>query len=178
MNKELFIARLKDARERKDLTLKQLAQKCNISLSAMNRYVAMASLPTIEVAATIAEVLDVSLDWLCGLRESEDDRGQMTTGRLVRMLSQLLITETYNEENAPPKYAANFTSWSSGEIFIEITQGNIPNIMDFVSWERFMSLYRDGTIDAEMYAGWIDKKVKQLDNTHLPVQIESEELPF
>lgn len=169
MNKEVFVARLKDARERKDLTLKELAEKCNVSLSAINRYVAMASMPTIEVAASIAEALDVSLDWLCGLKQQENDPGEMSTGKLVRMLSQLLITETYESKNAPSRYAANFINWESGGVYIEVSQADIPHIMDFTAWDKFMSLYRDGTIDREMYEGWIEKKAEQLDSIALPV---------
>ncbi len=169
MNKEVFVARLKDARERKDLTLKELAEKCNVSLSAINRYVAMTSMPTIEVAASIAEALDVSLDWLCGLKQKENDPGEMSTGKLVRMLSQLLITETYTAKNDSPEYAANFAYWGNSPVYIEISERNIPNIMDFAAWDKFMSLYRDGTIDREMYEGWIEKKAEQLDSIALPV---------
>lgn len=173
MNKEVFVARLKDARERKDITLKELAEKCNVSLSAINRYVAMTSMPTIEVAASIAEALDVSLDWLCGLKEKEDDHSEMTTGKLVRMLSRFLTTTTLINSDNKAYNAADFTYSDDGTVFVAIYQGNIPNVMDFASWHSFINLYKNGTIDEEMYSAWIEKKAQELDSIVFPIREEA-----
>lgn len=183
MNKEIFVARLKDARERKNLTLKELSEKCGISLSAMNRYVGMSSVPTLEVASAIAQTLDVSLDWLCGLQDDESNSSTVTTGKLIRILSQLLTTTTIINRNGEQQKVAQFEQWNNGNVFIEIDQSSIPSIMDFNSWRSFMELYRDGTIDDDMYTAWIDKKAKELDSVVLPVHtgftaVETDELPF
>lgn len=66
----LFAARFKEAREKKNVTIKALLPKVGASSSAMNGYATGKTLPPLDVACKIAQELDVSLDWLCGLRAS------------------------------------------------------------------------------------------------------------
>lgn len=182
MNKEVFVTRLKISREKNGMTIKDFAEKCHVSVSAMNRYVSLASVPTLEVASTMAEVLGVSLDWLCGTMVEEQTDEKMTTGKLVRMLSTLLTTPTVID-GQEKSYAAMFREYNNGNVYISIDEDRIPKILDFASWQKFMELYLDGTIDKDMYTAWIDKKAKQLEGVPLPLEtgftiVDTSDLPF
>lgn len=73
MDINLFTQRLKEAREKEGLSLKELQARVGISLSALNNYVAGRTLPPLDVAARLAAELHVSLDWLSGLDNSTPD---------------------------------------------------------------------------------------------------------
>lgn len=74
----LFAARFKEAREKKNVTIKALLPKVGASSSAMNGYATGKTLPPLDVACKIAQELDVSLDWLCGL--SNVNKEEFTIG--------------------------------------------------------------------------------------------------
>ena len=57
-------SRFRIARERKDLTQQQLADRCELSLKTIKRYDAGGRPRSIEMAQRLAEVLDHPLDWL------------------------------------------------------------------------------------------------------------------
>ena len=185
MDKEQFVARAKTARDKKGITIKELAERCGVSASAMNRYLSMAGVPTLDVAATMAQVLGVSLDWLCGLSNADGQEKKFTTGKIVRLLSELLANPTM--VNGEKVYAANFDDdpRCAGMLYIE--QSKIPSSIDFQSWSKFIDLYRNGTIDADMYNAWVEKKTSELDCVLLPrtvveqaayTAVPEDELPF
>lgn len=173
MDKELLANRLKAAREKKNITIKELAEKCGVSVSAMNRYLSMVGTPTLDVAVTMAQTLGVSLDWLCGLNNGAAQEAAFTTGRVMRLLSELLVNPSV-DHGGEKEYAANFDTdpQYAGTMYIE--QSKIPHSIDFQSWSKFIDLYRNGTIDADMYNAWVDKKARELDEYALPELI----LPF
>lgn len=70
MSLEIFAARFKEAREKKNITIKALQPLVGASPSAMSGYATGKTLPPLDVAVKIAKELDVSLDWLCGNDEA------------------------------------------------------------------------------------------------------------
>lgn len=64
--------RLKEARIRRNLTQKVLADRVNKSVSAISSYESNAQLPPLDVLISIAKVLHVSLDYLAGLDTVEN----------------------------------------------------------------------------------------------------------
>lgn len=79
MSPETFANRFKEAREKKNMTIKALQPLVGASPSAMNGYATGKNLPPLDVASKIAQELDVSLDWLCGLKDIEDSSPQFNT---------------------------------------------------------------------------------------------------
>lgn len=68
-----FHYRFKAAREKKNITIKALQPLVGASPSAMNGYATGKTLPPLDVASKIAQELGVSLDWLCGLPQRNED---------------------------------------------------------------------------------------------------------
>ena len=63
-------SRLKHIRLQRGLTQKMLARKINKSISAVSSYESNAQLPPLDVLESIARVLNVSIDYLVGLDDS------------------------------------------------------------------------------------------------------------
>ena len=178
MDKEQFVARAKTARDKKGITIKELAERCDVSASAMNRYLSMAGVPPLDVAATMAQELGVSLDWLCGLSNADGQEKKYTTGKIVRLLSELLANPTIIDGDNI-YYAANFDGVSGKTDILCVNLNNIPRLIDFQSWSKFIDLYRNGTIDVDMYNAWVEKKAAELEDTLLPYTVLQEsELPL
>lgn len=59
--------RLRLSREAKGLTQDDLADRANLGQSQLNRYENSKSEPTLDVVIRLAEVLDVSVEWLLGV---------------------------------------------------------------------------------------------------------------
>jgi len=65
----MFADKLQAALELRGMSLRLLSQRSGVSQSHISRSINGESLPTVDVAARLAQALDVSLDWLCDLPE-------------------------------------------------------------------------------------------------------------
>ena len=88
MEKNIFVERLRLAREEKGMGLKELREAVGISQSAMSHYSTGATIPALDVADRIAKVLGVSLDWLCG--KDEISAPENSFGYIARMMMKIV----------------------------------------------------------------------------------------
>lgn len=163
MNQKLFVTRMKEARERKKMTFKELADACGVSASAMNRYSIYGAQPGVEVVWQMAKVLGVSMDWLCG---QEENHQPPSMGLVLRMLSILLTTET---KDGLSTWIADFDDDGGSKPRIIITQQNVNNAIDFRQWQTIIELCKVHAIDKEMYVAWIEKKIRDASHIELPM---------
>ncbi len=70
-NKEILSKRIKELRQEKNLTQRQLAEKANTTATSISAYEKGQKTPSIEVLCNIANALEASVDWLCGNLTSE-----------------------------------------------------------------------------------------------------------
>lgn len=70
MFKENFIANLKRARQSSKMTQEQVAEKLNTSRSNITKYELGSLEPNIETIGMLAELYNVSTDWLFGIIKS------------------------------------------------------------------------------------------------------------
>ena len=66
MVSNLFPQRLRICRKRKGISCSVLSELCGMSKNMVSRYESGSQVPTLNSAVQLANVLDVSLDWLCG----------------------------------------------------------------------------------------------------------------
>lgn len=64
--KEVLARRLKECRKQRGLTQMQVAVYCDITEKAYQNYELMTREPKLEILARIADLYDVSLDYLAG----------------------------------------------------------------------------------------------------------------
>jgi transcriptional regulator with XRE-family HTH domain len=72
-----FGKRLLEARKKKGISQEELAEKLRTKGPVVGRYERDEMKPSIETAAKIANLLDVSLDWLAGHTDLELDKGML-----------------------------------------------------------------------------------------------------
>lgn len=85
-NKEILSKRIKELRQEKNLTQRQLAKIANTTPTSVSAYEKGQKTPSIEVLCNIANALETSVDWLCGNTES---KGNYTTLDAIRILAQI-----------------------------------------------------------------------------------------
>ena len=192
MSLETFAARFKEAREKKNITIKALQPLVGASPSALNGYATGKTQPPLDVAMKIAKELDVSLDWLCGMETNTHNQFSIdTAGDYLRILSLLLTTKIIDA----PTRTTPTTTYVGGSVFgayitehdsIEIQNERVPGYhLNFSNWKKLIELYQKGEIDQEVYAAWIEKKIESLSQYQLPYSpkfyngpIDIEEFPF
>ena len=69
--KNIFSIRMKEARQKADLSQAELSRRTRIAPATLSSYESMENPknPTIDKVILIAKALNVSIDWLCGLEE-------------------------------------------------------------------------------------------------------------
>ena len=86
-----YFQRIKERRLAKGLTQKQLAEAASISPTSYIAYERGNKTPPIDVAARIANCLEVSIDWLFGLDENAEEPSAKSDADLMKAF--LLISE-------------------------------------------------------------------------------------
>lgn len=81
--------RIKDLRIDHDLTLKQLAQKLEISERTLARYENGVSKPTVDVLIQLALYFNVSVDYICGMTEERYEAQLHTKEDIAYIIEKL-----------------------------------------------------------------------------------------
>ncbi len=99
----VFAERLKKARSDKSLSQAELAEKVGVSTTTISSYEKSkgSKVPALDKAQTIAEVLGVSLDWLCGLTapDSEEQNTIEVLNGLANAIGVLKLDINQYDEN-------------------------------------------------------------------------------
>lgn len=145
MQKDTFAERLRLAREKKGMGLKELREAVGVSQSAMSHYSTGATLPPLDVAVKIAETLGVSLNWLCG--KSAFASPTTTYGQVVRLLMKIGVV-------LPSDRLGDF-------IKIAIIDQTISGF--FMKKVRFEEMSKTDDDTKELYEAWLSATLHTLD---------------
>lgn len=85
-DKNTLSKRIKELRQKKNLTQRQLAKMANTTPTSVSAYEKGQKTPSIEALCNIANVLETSVDWLCGNLES---KGDYTPLDAIRILARI-----------------------------------------------------------------------------------------
>ena len=81
--------RLKNARQHRRMTQKELGDLIGVSASTVGMYEQHRRLPDADTIARISKALDISTDWLCGSLGSDD----MIMGELIDRIYRKVLEE-------------------------------------------------------------------------------------
>lgn len=166
MSPEMFATRFKEAREKKNITIKALQPLVGASPSAMNGYATGKNLPPLDVASKIAQELEVSLDWLCGIEAKNQDISIHTNSDVLKMLAELVITHTVSGMKKKGVIFGAHIDSDNNKITIE--EKRIPGIIDFKTWQNLADLVQKGVVGADVYRAWIEKTSATFDSAPFP----------
>ena len=95
--------RLKDLRVERGLTLEQLSAETGISKSALGKYEAGRTYPNLETAAALADIFDVSLDYLAMGSKSKTLTLQDLSEEQIKLLTELAaLLRQHNHSSVSP----------------------------------------------------------------------------
>ena len=146
-----FAIRLKQARDEKRLTQKELADMVDIAQTTIGAYEKLegAKIPSLEIAAKLAKALGVSLDWLAGLSNEKEGATkdvldihciERPVRDYMRMLA--LLVEIGALQHPFDECALWFQQ--------EEMQGFLSALI------KMRGLQKEEIIDFEQYAQWLD----------------------
>lgn len=182
-----YYQRIKGTREALGMTQRELAALTSIAPGSLSAYENGNQSPPVEVAARLAKVLKVSLDWLFGMDPDEAIlQKPKTYADVIRLL--LLVTEsglsvfpgiiskpwrsdqrissdmeiqTYDElEQLALSHGEPADSVTADYASIEIYNHIITDF--FGAWLKLYDLHAQGILDDEVYSIWIEKRLKDL----------------
>ena len=145
-----FAARLKESRAKSGLTQKELAAKVGIAAATLSAYEASGKPPTIETAMKLADILGVSLDWLCG-RDEANERLE-TYGDVIALIDRLVRSKMAVTVEA-------LRNKGDGKLMAVIVIEDEVLAEFFAKWDGALTLYRAKTIGDEIYEPWLEKQI-------------------
>ncbi len=191
-----FGRRIKEAREKKELNQKQLAEKLGITPQALSSYETGKRLPPMETSVNIAKELDISLDWLFGLPEHSAQTEVSTLADVVDLIERISRYEPLTFDAAKVTYLSerNSSVQIMGIQFdgIDLRQADYfdpdlcrhknisiskeaailirsEELYDYFDKRgKVMKLLDDGTLDMDFYSSWLAGEKEKLRQRHLP----------
>lgn len=149
-NQDILGARIRESRERMDMTQRAFSELLHVSQQALSYYESGATRPSLETMKTIASTCNVSLDWLCGLRtEAELNREQLKNyGELIELLfmieSSHVIFDKITKEACQEKEHE----------FVPILIQDRELKLFVMQWSRMTHALHQGIIDQISYDIW------------------------
>lgn len=170
MELQIFADRLKELRQKLNITQKDFAERIGITAAALSSYENNIKNPSIAVAKRIAETFSISIDWLCGLSEKMNNSDEIKTyADMFRLIIKLVsIDSFFGDWDVSFEDNNIFNDMSRTGLKYAYLRNNDATIADFFKdWEQMKSLYDKGTIDEHLYNLWISDKLKQFETIPL-----------
>jgi transcriptional regulator with XRE-family HTH domain len=156
-----FSERLKQFRGGLAMNQKEFAAHIGISAATLSAYETGAKNPSISVLKALTEKYDTSIDWLCGLSEHKNLRGNFE--KYSDIIRALLMLETQAVEihvNAT-EFREYDDSCPQRCGFMRFHDARLATF--FEEWARMREIHGQGLIDDEVYNLWIEKTIKKYD---------------
>lgn len=161
---EHFGKKLRELRNSYNMSLKEFAQKVFVSTSALSAYESGTRNPSIEALLNISKYCEVSIDWLYGLSDFKNlNRKTRTYKDLFSLLlrlsesTELLFCDNPSIENEDDLIC--------GTPSIGIAFDDSRLTFFLIEWRKMKKLHAKKTIDDELYKLWIEKVLKQYEDT-------------
>lgn len=153
--KNVFSERIKQARTDAGMTQSHLAADCGLAYASISAYETGQKSPTIHTAASIAQALGISLDWLMGLDDNKasqprtaEDCARIMLDAISTWESQGLIDRIEIGGNAQER------------LTLKLSDGLL---LDFIQdWAKVHEMYTEKVINLEMYEAWVEKRIREL----------------
>ena len=182
-NAALLCSRLRELRLSLKLTQKELAEQVNASTVSISSYEIGAKTPSLEMLLTISKTFHVSLDWLCGLSNTQSRKGEIKNyAELIKNLLAILEDENLDSDvifsECPSNY--DFPPVQNGYIFPYLYFNDTKISTFFSEWQEMIRLLKNNIIKKDLYQLWLNDKLQTLST--IPISksncIAEETLPF
>lgn len=150
----IFSKRLKEARQKAELTQAELAEKAGTTAATISSYESIGSIKkaSLDLVINFAKALNVSLDWLCGLDKQDINKNNITAFSAREYLYSIVkvLTEMSNE-------LQEIETNKVKTMNIVITQTTLIRFINKIN--DLLKVYRAGTLSEDLYKTCVDKIV-------------------
>ncbi len=181
-NLEIFAKRLKERRTELKMKQSELAKSAQTSAQTISSYEQADGTkrknPTLANAIEIAKKLNVSLDWLCGLADSNsksDDFAFEWLRYLVNLLSNPPMVISHSSVEAPWHFPdRKAITWYVHKPADETDESSVRIVLNDEVMEKFfdgiqaVNKLQDSKIEPQLYNTLIDAVVKQYKEYFVP----------
>lgn len=171
----IFAKRMKEARGKNGLKQKELAEKIGVTPQTISAYEKAGKAPTMDNAISIAKILDVSLDWLCGIDRDVKKQNDITTigdaARFLHEISSWITVSVYDDcfSSSDPCHT------NHPGILFDLDDELAGFISDSLKMKK---LLKNGTFTKEFYDRWAADRFRSLDEITIESYLDSHTLPF
>lgn len=191
MDNNLFSERLKEARLTAKLKQTELAKISGVTAATISAYECAdgkkGKNPSLDNALKLAQALNVSLDWLCGTSVS-NERVQISDlfKMLVKIDDMLYVQIALDDidfntdvDKCLPNAFAMLYRRDGTPPNVAITFGNDVIVHFLSEWKKMRELYKNNTIDENLYNLWLTQQFQRIDEEQKNLQFYLEEdFPF
>ncbi len=164
-------------RKKIGLSLRDLAEKVNMTATALSNYEKGNREPSLSSACAIAKALGTTVDALCEI-EGDTQKQNKTYADIISAICDIVKTTKCKLESGTQEFTAEwYASFSFGDTALH----------NFLSeLEKIASLYASDTIDEDLFDAWVEKKIRTYKDFPYPMTSkalfesagEDEDLPF
>lgn len=163
-----FSQRLTQARKRKQLSQAELSSIAGVSTTTLSAYENNGRPPALDIAKKLADALDVSLDWLADTGKQAELTDYSKIDNVINALAEIAdkcACQIYVDSN---EAQIAFIAKKDND---DIPFLNKLLVEFFNKWEKVFTLYKDGTIDNELYDAWFEKTIRTFKTRQLKYEI-------
>lgn len=177
-------ARLKELRKQLKMHQPRFAKLIGVSTATLSAYETGAKNPSIGVLKAISEKCNVSIDWICGV---EHDTRPHTLGDIARFLfvledafsvvmqlSDIAVPCDRSDRNA--YFTNDYEGWKRDTVALSFNSSELEKFLD--DWKIFSQLFKNGTVDPDIYEQWKISYTRKLDNSSVIYTDEIDEILF
>lgn len=188
MNTKIFAQRLKEARTTAKMTQADLCKLSGVTAATISAYESSDGTkgknPSLDNALKLAQALNVSLDWLCGSIVS-NSKIQITDfikilvqlDKNIKMSFDIVDLLDYETSKILPNSVNSVTNEEYVENALAYEQSEEEEVYEmgvamfhnvyidkFIrDWQKVRMLYKNKTIDENLYNLWLDKQYQEID---------------
>ena len=161
--------RIKSIRESAAMTQKNFCELINCTQAALSGYENGSKIPSIDTLYTISTKCKVSLDWLCGLINNNDNKLSINTNAdIITVINELLknkdivldrVERTHTYIDGTSGYPQSYTD---NELAVCFNDDMFKTYLDKL--KQMQDLLNNNTIDDELYELWLNKTINDLTN--------------
>ncbi|MCI9092640.1 MAG: helix-turn-helix transcriptional regulator [Coprobacillus sp.] len=161
--------KIKSIRETQNMTQMEFCELINCTQAALSGYENGTKIPSIDTLYTIATKCKISLDWLCGLLNQNDNRFSINTqSDILIIVNKLLISknsivlESVRRTDICTNEIGYSEEYSYDDLALCFNYGPFKPYVEKL--QQMHNLLINGTIDNELYELWLNKTIEDLNN--------------
>ncbi|MDO4301541.1 MAG: helix-turn-helix transcriptional regulator [Clostridia bacterium] len=176
MDTQILSKRIKELRQKLNLTQREFTEELSITPATLSAYEKSTVNPSISVIVEIAKKYNVSVDWLLGLSDTTVTQNSIKTyADLVKFLvdisktdMKIVVQESYLEYTTLGEPVIHYCG-----ILFDTRNKDFEQF--FEDYNKMNLLYKNNSIDEEVYNLWLEKTLNKFENIAIN---DCEDLPF